>query len=122
MSNENIINIKGKVRVFDNVKLNKNNMEFINLKGNPKQLRTKKLILNKSYENVINIGSQFKINGIIRLRKANIINRKTQFKIDGIKKDLSDKNCDTCDLIPKEIRITTKKVVKKTNIIKPMMK
>ena len=122
MSNENIINIKGKVRVFDNVKLNKNNMEFINLKGNPKQLRTKKLILNKSYENVINIGSQFKINGIIRLRKANIINRKTQFKIDGIKKDLSDKNCDTCDLIPKEIRITTKKVVKKTNIIKPKIK
>jgi len=35
------------------------------------------------------------------------------------KKDLSEKICDTGDLIPKEIKITTKKVVKKTNVLKP---
>jgi len=122
MTNENIIDIKGRGRIFDNVKLNKNNIEFINLKGDSIQLKKKKLILNKSYENVINIRSQFKINGKSQLRKPHIINKKVQFKIDGIKKDLSDKNCDTNDLIPKEIRITTKKVVKKTNIIKPKIK
>ena len=34
MSNENIINIRGRRRVFDNIKINKNNIEMISLLGN----------------------------------------------------------------------------------------
>ena len=119
MSNENIINIRGRRRVFDNIKINKNNIEMISLLGNKIYPQKKRLTQTKSCENVINRKTQFKITGKKKLLNENIINRKTQFKIEGIKKDLIEKNCDTCDLIPKEIKITTKKIVKKTNIIRP---
>ena len=34
-----------------------------------------------------------------------------------MKKKLAEKNCDACDLFPREIKITTKKILKKTNYI-----
>ena len=122
MSYANRINLKGIGKIFDNVKINKNNIESINFKAKKTNLNKKRLIPNRTYENIINIKTQFKIDGKKKITKENIINRKTQFKIDGIKKELSEKNCDTNDLLPKEIKITTKKIVKKTNIIKKRIK
>ena len=122
MSNENILNLRGIGKRFDNVKINKNNIESINLEGNQIPLKKRRLIPNKTYDNIINRKSQFKLEGKKPIIKENIINRKTQFKIEGIKKDLSEKDCDTNDLMPKEIKITTKKVIKKTNIIKPKIR
>ena len=121
MSNENILNLRGIGKKFENRKININNIESINLKGKPISKSMIKLITNKAYENVIHKKSQFRILGK-KNKIENIINRKSAFKIDGVKKDLSEKNCDTSDLIPKEIKITMKKVVKKTNIIKPKIK
>ena len=95
------------------------NIESINLEGERKHNYKIKSIPNKIYENIINKKVQFKIDGQKKSRKENIINRKAQFQINATKKDLSEKICDTGDLIPKEIKITTKKVVKKTNVLKP---
>ena len=119
MTNENMIKIKGVGKKFDNGKINMNNIESINLEGEHKYNYKIKSIPNKIYENVINKKVQFKIDGQKKLRKENIIHRKAQFHIDATKKELSEKNCDTGDLIPKEIKITTKKIVKKTNVLKP---
>ena len=86
-------------------------------------------------ENIINKKSQFTINGIKKKPEENIINSKAKFTISGIQKepikveeegvqyetntdDLCEKMTDTNDLIPKEIKITTKKTVRKTNILK----
>ena len=119
MTNENMIKLKGIGKKFDNEKINMNNIESINLEGKHKHILKYKLIPNKINENIINKKVQFKIDGQKKLRKENIINRKAQFQINAIKKELSEKICDTADLIPKEIKITTKKIVKKTNILKP---
>ena len=119
MTNENMIKLKGIGKKFDNGKINMNNIESINLEGERKHNYKIKSIPNKIYENIINKKVQFKIDGQKKSRKENIINRKAQFQINATKKDLSEKICDTGDLIPKEIKITTKKVVKKTNVLKP---
>ena len=119
MTNENMIKLKGIGKKFDNGKINMNNIESINLEGEHKHNYKIKSIPNKIYENIINKKVQFKIDGQKKSRKENIINRKAQFQINATKKDLSEKICDTGDLIPKEIKITTKKVVKKTNVLKP---
>ena len=119
MTNENMIKLKGIGKKFDNGKINMNNIESINIEGEQMPKLKIKSIPNKSYENIINKKVHFKIDGQKKLKKENIINRKTQFHIDAVKKELSEKICDTCDLNPKEIKITTKKVVKKTNTIKP---
>ena len=119
MTNENMIKLKGIGKKFDNGKINMNNIESINLEGERKHNYKIKSIPNKIYENIINKKVQFKIDGQKKLIKENIINRKAQFQINATKKDLSEKICDTGDLIPKEIKITTKKVVKKTNVLKP---
>ena len=119
MTNENMIKLKGIGKKFDNGRINMNNIESINLEGERKHNYKIKSIPNKIYENIINKKVQFKIDGQKKSRKENIINRKAQFQINATKKDLSEKICDTGDLIPKEIKITTKKVVKKTNVLKP---
>ena len=119
MTKENMIKLKGIGKKFDDKNININNIATINFEGMQIPIQKKKLISSKTCENIINKKSQFKIIEKSKQKEENVINKKTQFKINGIKKDLSDKNIDTCDLIPKEIRITTKKVVKKTNIIKP---
>ena len=119
MTNENMIKLKGIGKKFDNGRINMNNIESINLEGEHKHNYKIKSIPNKIYENIINKKVQFKIDGQKKLIKENIINRKAQFQINATKKDLSEKICDTGDLIPKEIKITTKKVVKKTNVLKP---
>ena len=89
----------------------------------------------KSIDNIINTKSQFTINGTNKKPKENIINTKSKFTIKGIQKEpievkeagiqfedskdrLSDKSVDTSDLNSKEIRITMKKTVRKTNIFK----
>ena len=91
--------------------------------------------INKPSEIVINRKSQFTINGNKKKSEENIINTKSKFTINGIQKEkieskeegvqfennydnLSEKMTDTNDLIPKQIKITTKKIVKKTNILK----
>ena len=119
MTKENMIKLKGIGKKFDDKNININNIATINFEGKQIPNEKKKLISSKNCENIINKKSQFKIVGKSKQNAENVINKKTQFNINGIKKDLSDKNIDTCDLIAKEIRITTKKVVKKTNIIKP---
>ena len=119
MTNENMIKLKGIGKKFDNGRINMNNIESINLEGERKHNYKIKSIPNKIYENIINKKVQFKIDGQKKSRKENVINRKAQFQINATKKDLSEKICDTGDLIPKEIKITTKKVVKKTNVLKP---
>ena len=91
----------------------------------------------KPEENVINNKNQFTINATYKAPKVeeNVINKNTDFTLDGIHKepiemkeqemqyeinkdDLCEKNTDTSDLIPKEIKLTLKKTVKKTNVIK----
>ena len=91
--------------------------------------------INNPSEIVINRKSQFTINGNRKKPEENIINQKSKFTINGTQKEkveskeegiqfennydnLSEKMTDTNDLIPKEIKITTKKIVKKTNILK----
>ena len=91
----------------------------------------------KPEDNVIDIKNQFTINGISKTKKPeeNVIDKKTEITLEGIHKeptemkeeemqyeinkdDLCEKTTDTSDLIPKEIKLTLKKTVKKTNVIK----
>ena len=87
----------------------------------------------KQNQPIINTKSQFTINGINKKQKENIINVKSRFEINGKqieikeqgiqfeqrKEYISEKNIDTSDLIPKEIKIKTKRIIKKTtNILK----
>ena len=131
-SNENTI-----LKKFENVQLSKgeeNNRFCIeNDLEIPKKYKIVKI--NNPSEIVINRKSQFTINGNRKKYEENIINKKSKFTIDGIRKEkieskeegiqfenIFDNQCekmtDTNDLIPKEIKITTKKTVKKTNILK----
>jgi len=93
-----------------------NKLPPINYNG--RSMKNIKLKQKNKYENIINKNSQFKLKGKTK-KGENVINKKVHFKIDGIHKELAEKNFDTSDLIQKEIKITTKKVVRKTNIIKP---
>ena len=122
MTNENMIKLKGIGKKFDNRKINMNTIQSINLEGSNIIRQKYKSIPNKPYENIINKKTQFRIDGKKTMKKENIINKKVTFQIDAVKKDLSEKICDTEDLIPKEIKITTKKIVKKTNVLKPKIK
>ena len=134
ISNENKININGIGKKFDNIQLQKeedNNRFCIENDFNIPIMENKE----KKNNNVINIKSQFSINGIKKKPLDNIINTKSKFTIEGkqkipiemkeegmqfeVNRDyLSEKMTDTNDLIPKEIKITMKKTVKKTNVLK----
>ena len=116
MSYENIINLKGIGKKFNTKKIILNKLPPINYNG--RSMKNIKLKQKNKYENIINKNSQFKLKGKTK-KGENVINKKVHFKIDGIHKELAEKNFDTSDLIQKEIKITTKKVVRKTNIIKP---
>ena len=95
----------------------------------------KKYNAHKKYDDIINIKSRLTLKGKEKKPEENTIDTKSQFTIKGIQKepiemseegiqyevnksDLCEKNTDTSDLIPKEIKITMKKTVKKTNVLK----
>ena len=132
-----MININGIGKKFENIQLQKeeDNNRFCIENDLEVPIIYKIDKTHKDNENIINKKSQFTINGINKKPKENIIDTKSKFTINGIQKepvpvneegiqyernvdDLSEKMTDTFDLIPKEIKITTKKIVKKTNIIK----
>ena len=140
IAQEKMFNINGIGKKFENIQLpkeedkNDNNRFCIE---NDLEVPVIYKIDNSQRENknIINKKSQFAINGIVKKPEENIINAKSKFTINGIQKepvpvneegiqyernvdDLSEKMTDTFDLIPKEIKITTKKIIKKTNIIK----
>ena len=73
----------------------------------------------KPEENTIDTKSQFTINGI---QKEPIEMSEEGIQYEVNKDDLCEKNTDTSDLIPKEIKITMKKTVKKTNVLKGKVK
>ena len=134
VSNENIININGIGKKFNNIKLqnDEDKCRFFFENKNYIPIIDKK---DKKYNNIINIKSQFSFNGRNKKAEVNIINTKSKFTISGKEKIhkemkeegiqfeynkdyLNEKMTDTSDLIPKEIKITMKKTVKKTNILK----
>ena len=139
ITKENTININGTGKKFDNIQLqkeeDKNNNRFT-FESVPNIIKVNKNAkLNKKYENVINKKTKFTINSVKKKPEANIINKKSKFTINGIQKKpielkdeeiqyeqnkdyISEKMTDTHDLIPKEIKIVTKKITKKTNILK----
>ena len=99
----------------------------------------KKYNAHKKYDDIINIKSRLTLKGKEKKPEENTIDPKSQFTINGIQKetiemseegiqyevnkdDLCEKNTDTSDLIPKEIKITMKKTVKKTNVLKGKVK
>ena len=144
----NIINTKSQFTINGvNKKINKNNIintksQFIlngqNRKNKENIITTKTQFIikginkNQENQNIINTKSQFTINGSNKKSEKNIINIKSQFTIEGIQKEVKEegiqivekkqkkleKTTDTSDLIPKEIKITTKKVIRTTNILK----
>ena len=137
IAQEKMININGIGKKFENIQLQKeeDNNRFCIENDLEVPIIYKIDKTHKDNENIINKKSQFTINGINKKPKENIIDTKSKFTINGIQKepvpvneegiqyernvdDLSEKMTDTFDLIPKEIKITTKKIVKKTNIIK----
>ena len=139
ITKENTININGTGKKFENIQLqkeeDKNNNRFT-FESIPNIIKVNKnQNLNKKYENVINKKSKFTINSVKKKPEENIINKKSKFTINGIQKKpielkdeeiqyeqnkdyISEKMTDTFDLIPKEIKIVTKKITKKTNVIK----
>ena len=139
IAQEKIFNINGIGKKFENIQLpkeeDKNNNRFCI--ENDLEIPVIYKIDNtfRENKNIINKKSQFSINGIVKKPEENIIDNKSKFTINGIQKepvlvneqgiqyernvdDLREKMTDTNDLIRKQIKITTKKTVKKTNIIK----
>ena len=138
ITKENTININGTPKKFDNIQLpneqDKNDTRFSFDNEIPNMQTGYKMEKPKKYENVINKKSKFTINSTKKKPEENIINQKAKFTINGIEKKpielkeegiqfersnyLTEKMTDTNDLIPKEIKIVTRKTVKKTNILK----
>ena len=123
---ENIINTKSQFTLKGQSKKPEENIMNI------KSQFTIKASNKKPIDNIINTKSQFTITSTYKKPQENIINTKSIFTLKGIQKELketgiqfednkdrlSDKNVDTSDLNSKEIRITMKKTVRKTNIFK----